>query len=247
MKLSYGINKLKIMLSEKLGAKTYKAKNNELIPEFKNRSVLVGVVKNTRQFEVLLRKRFYHIPMSQLSGCYFPIKYVAIYQSKKLFGKSSGIKICGTVLEYKTVKRKDITELPKPSEENYLYLKIGNWYKLPKTIEANEMEGAAFSTTPYLLGVAKESAQLAIRSAEEFVFLRHLTDTVKRLVKNHTPDGEDVVYKDYTVKLKGGCLHLYFGEVPEYVIGYDVFLNKPTDVIRDIFDYYPENYEKNEG
>ena len=54
------------------------------------------------------------------------------------------------------------------------------------------------------------------------------------------PDHDDVIFGEYTVKLKGGLLYLYFGEVVQYVIGYDVFLEKPMDVIRDIFDYYPE-------
>ena len=33
-------------------------------PDYKNRCVLVGVVRNTYQFEVLLREKFYHIPIS---------------------------------------------------------------------------------------------------------------------------------------------------------------------------------------
>jgi hypothetical protein len=63
---------------------------------------------------------------------------------------------------------------------------------------------------------------------------------VKKLVKLRRPDGEDVVYRDYTLKFVGGMIYLYFADVLEFAIGYDIFLERPTDIIREIFDYYPE-------
>ena len=93
---------------------------------YKNRNVLVGVVKNKNQFNVLLKRKFYHIPMSQVSDCSFPIEYVAIYQSKKIFGKESGIKVYGIVKSVVTLPRNQIEELPSRSDEKYLYIKVSN-------------------------------------------------------------------------------------------------------------------------
>ena len=208
--------------------------------KYKNRNVLVGVVKNINQFNVLLRRRFYHIPMSQLADCSFPIEYVAIYQSKKLFGKSSGIKAYGKVVSAVTLPRNQIEEIPSRSDEKYLYIKIKSWYKLVNPIKADEMDTVAFSTSEYLLKNAKTSSELRILSREEHELYNLLVNRVKKLVRTHTPDGEDIVFRDYTIKLKGGLLYLYFGDVIEYIIGYDVFLEKPMAVIKDIFNYYPE-------
>ncbi len=209
-------------------------------PEYKDRSVLVGVIRNPRQLDILIREKFYHIPLSQVNECQFPVKYVSIYQSKRLFGKNAGIRYYGKVESCTTLKRNKIREIPRMSQEKYLYFKIKNWQRLEKNIEAKEMEVTAFSTTPYMLKNCKDSAELQLRSREEHLLYIKLTKTVKMLVRDRIPDGEDIVYKDYTVKLKDGMLYLYFADVLEYVIGYDIFLDNPTNVIRDIFDYYPE-------
>ena len=208
--------------------------------DYKDRCVLVGVVRNTYQFEVLLREKFYHIPISQVNECQFPVKYIAIYQSKRFFGKKAGIRYFGEVESCSTVKRCAIKEIPKDSQEKYLYFKIKRWQLLDRAIEAKDMELTAFSTTLYLLKKSYDSSELVLRNREEHLFYKELLKKVKRLVKSRTPDGEKIIYKDYTLYLKGGMIHLYFADVLEYVIGYDVFLERPTDIIRDIFDYYPE-------
>ena len=209
-------------------------------PDYKNRCVLVGVVRNTYQFEVLLREKFYHIPISQVNECQFPVKYIAIYQSKRFFGKNAGIRYFGEVESCSTLKRCDIKEIPKDSEEKYLYFKIKRWQMLDKAIEAKDMELTAFSTTPYLLQKSYDSSELVLRNREEHLFYRELLKKVKRLVALRKPDGEDIVYKDYTLKLVGGMIYLFFADVLEYAVGYDIFLERPIDIIREIFDYYPE-------
>ena len=163
----------------------YKEKENVNtdIERYKNRNVLVGVVKNKSQFNVLLKRRFYHIPMSQLADCSFPIEYVAIYQSKKLFGKESGIKMYGIVKNAVTLPRNQIEEIPSMSDEKYLYIKVNGWYKLPKTIKADDMYAVAFSTREYLLKNAKTSSELCVSSKEEYELYDLLVKRVKKLVK----------------------------------------------------------------
>ncbi len=208
--------------------------------DYKDRCVLVGVVRNTYQFDVLLRERFYHIPISQVNECQFPVKYIAIYQSKRFFGKNAGIRYFGEVKSCSTVKRSNIHEIPKDSDEKYLYFKIKKWKLLDEAVEAREMEFTAFSTTLYLLNKSYDSAELLFRTREEHLFYRELLKKVKLLVRLRKPDGGEMSYKDYALKFKDGMIYLYFGDVLEYAIGYDIFLEKPTDIIREIFDYYPE-------
>lgn len=208
--------------------------------DYKDRCVLVGVVRSRYQFERLMRKRFYHIPLRQVTECFFPVKYIAIYQSKRFFGKNAGIRYFGEVEGCETVKRRDIREIPKDSDEKYLYFKIKKWRVLSKRIEAKEMENTAFSTTPYLLKNGKDSAELTLRSREEHLLYKKLIQRVNDLVRMRKPNGDDIVFKDYTLKLRGGMVHLFFSEILQYAVGYDVFLERPADLIRDIFDYYPE-------
>ncbi len=208
--------------------------------DYKDRCVLVGVVRNTYQFEVLLREKFYHIPISQVNECQLPVKYIAIYQSKRFFGKNAGIRYFGEVESCSTVKRSEIKEIPKDSCEKYLYFKIKRWQMLDKAIEAKDMELTAFSTTLYLLKKSYDSSELVLRNREEHLFYKEVLKKVKMLVKLRKPNGGKIIYRDYTLDFVGGMIYLYFADVLEYAIGYDVFLERPTDIIREIFDYYPE-------
>jgi len=210
-------------------------------PDFDNRNVLVGVIKNTAQLGYIMKYNFYHIPLNAVNECSFPVKYIAIYQSHKLFGANAGIRFFGEVKSCKTVSRREIHEIPKNSDEQYLYFTIKKWCKLEKrAIYAREMNGVAFSTTLFLLNNASDSTELQLRSREEYDFYHNLLKTIRSLVADNISDHPDIVYKDYTLKLKGGLLYLYFAEVLEYVIGYDTFLENPLAVVGNIFDYYPE-------
>ncbi len=223
-----------------VGSRKIKNKPEEIDSDFKGRNVLVGVVRNKYQFNLVLDKKFYHIPLSQVNECQFPVKYIAVYQSRKLFGKESGINYVGEVENFKTLKRSQIREIPKDSNDKYVYFKIKKWYKLERPIRSGEMNGVAFSTTMFLIKNSKNITELKIRSRDEYNFYHMLIKTVKRLVMNRVPDHEDIVFRDYTVKLKDGKLYLYFAEVLDCIIGYDVFLQEPFTVVTAIFDYYPE-------
>lgn len=215
--------------------------NEELSdPKFKDRCVLVGVLRNKHQLKVMLKERFYHIPVEAASGCSFPVRYIAVYQSKKLFGNQCGIRYYGKVESCNTVERCKIREIPKSGKEKYLYFKVKNWVLLDKTVSAKDMEDVAFSTTPYLLVSCKNSSELRIRSKEEYLFHKNLMNTVKNMVRHRIADGEDIIYRDYKVVLKGGILCLYFCDVLQYAIDYDCYLDNSMNVTRDIFDYYPE-------
>lgn len=207
---------------------------------FRDRNVLVGVVRSKRQRDLNIEKLFYHIPVSQCIDCQFPVRFVVIYQSKKQFGKESGIRFMGEVESTMTVPRREIKEIPKNSDEKYLYFKIKKWYKLKRTVEADGMDGAAFSTTSYLLGTSKRTSELRLKNLSECEFYRDLIDYVSGLVKRGITDGDDMTYGDHRLVFKKGTLCIFFGDVIECAVGYDVFLEEPMKVIGEMLDYYPE-------
>lgn len=209
-------------------------------PRFSDRCVLVGTVRGRYQLETALRQRFYHIPVSGVRNCSFPVKYVALYQSGARFGYRSGIRYYAKVKSCMTVPRWKIKEIPKNSDERYLYFKTGRWQVLPRAIVADEMENAAFSTTPYLLKNSRHSYELTVRSEDEQAFCHGLLTVVRDLIRRGMPDGETLRYKEHEVRLMNGMVHLFFEDALEYAVGYDVFLSEPMAVVRDIFDYYPE-------
>ena len=238
MKVAEKVSRIGNLISQ-IFVNTEQSKNS-VDSRFTPRNVLVGVLRNKYQFYRAIRCKFYHIPMCQLINCDMPLKYVALYQSKKLFGKSSGIRYYGEVESCITVPRNKIKEIPKNSDEPYLYIKIKKWRRLQNTITAKEMESVAFSTTMYLLRNATNSTELYFRTEDEYDFYNVLVKVVKGLVRNRIPSHRDIVYRDYTVKLKDGYLYLYFADAVQCIIGYDIFLNNPMDIVKHIFDYYPE-------
>ena len=208
--------------------------------KFKNRCVLIGVVRNRYQFSLSIREKFYHVPMSQMTDCYLPVKLIALYQSPRFFGIRSGVRFIGEVESCDTVKRCEIAEIPKNSNEKYMYFRISRWHKLDRPIKSGGMDKVVFSTTPYLMNVAKTIPELSVRSEDELALYKTLVERVKNLVKNEQPDGDDITYGDHVIKLRGGILCVYFSEMIECAVGYDVFLDDPMKVVSAIFDYYPE-------
>ena len=214
--------------------------NESDLMKYKDRCVLIGVVRGKRQFAVNLNKMFYHIPVSQATDCQFPVRFIGIYQSKRFFGRNAGINYLGEVESCSTLPRSQIKEIPRQSDEKYFYFKIKSWFKLKTTIKANEMNVTAFSTTPYLLGESKFTSELTVRNSNEHEMYKNLTNIVTDLVKKGCPDGPNIVYEDHTIMLKKGVLCVYFRDMIECAVGFDIFLEEPMKIIREIFDYYPE-------
>ena len=61
------------------------------------RDVLVGSLRDREQLKIALEHNFYHVPSRQLGEDDLPIRYVAIYQSRNIFGTEAGIRYYGEV------------------------------------------------------------------------------------------------------------------------------------------------------
>lgn len=154
------------------------------------RDVLIGTLGRKQQLTACLNHCFYHIPAVHIKDGEFPIRYVAIYQSKTLFGAEAGIRYYGEVIKCIPVRRGEITEIPaRPGTENTLYYRfeVKEWKQLCKPIVAKEMGFVRSFTNLFLLEHSAEMPELWIRSEEEY----RLYSELKRAVNDASINDEE--------------------------------------------------------
>ena len=128
--------------------------------------------------------------MEHIKDSEFPIRYVAIYESKRLFGAGVGIQNYGEVTKCSPVRRDEITELAaRPETEDKLYYRfeIKEWKHLSQPIAAKEMGFVRKFSNLFLFEHSAEIPELWIRSEEEY----SLYSELKRAVNNTTINDED--------------------------------------------------------
>lgn len=105
--------------------------------DWSEENVLVGSLSSKEQWNDCFSKNYYYIPAESLNAEYHQVQYIAIYQSKKLFGEDAGILYYGEVVETSTVARKAINDLggrTHPEAKCYRFA-IKKWLRLSKKIE----------------------------------------------------------------------------------------------------------------
>lgn len=121
--------------------------------------VLIGTVKNKKQFEVNFEEKFYHIPEAVLPKDMLPVEYVALYLPAGTFGDEDGcIRWYGKVKDIKCIKRKEIGSIPaRNGEMMYYRFDIEEWKKLDTPIirECGGIYVKAFTSLEKLLSARK--------------------------------------------------------------------------------------------
>ncbi|CAI3232384.1 Conserved hypothetical protein, DUF524 domain [Clostridium neonatale] len=136
---------------------------------FNERNVLVGTLKDKEQYNINISNKFYHMPKKNINLVKNNIKYIALYKSKNFFGEDSGITCYGKVKEINVLKRNEITEIPKASDELYCRFEIEEWIELSHKIISNGFPlRRPIYTTFYLLNNANTLEELCIKNKEEF-------------------------------------------------------------------------------
>ena len=69
------------------------------------------------------------------------VKYIALHESKSANPDKYGIHHYGKVVNYQLVKRSDIKELPKNSDELYYRFEIDRWCNCDKQIAPQKFYG----------------------------------------------------------------------------------------------------------
>lgn len=136
--------------------------------DFSESDTLVGVMRNPRQFGVCLKRKFYHIPAVYVEEYPIP-KYIALYQSQRLFGDEvSGVRYYGEVKKCTPVRRSRIREIPGNSNELYYKFKIKAWKRLDSPISSGELGFVRLFTNKFLLQNVEDISALTISDAYEF-------------------------------------------------------------------------------
>lgn len=199
-----------------------------------NRDVLIGSLRNRAQLGVALQHRFYHIPASQLPESAFPIHYVAIYQSKNFFGSEAGIRYYGVVTKCIPVKRNQIRELPKDSEEDYYRLEVKEWKQLECVVAPKEFGQVRCLTNLFLLEHSIDYPELLLRSEEEYRLYMELKRAVRNPKINEENSDLGFQFNKATILFEEDEIHIY--REHKLIARYTVaeFTRTPNAVFRKI-------------
>lgn len=143
--------------------------------KFVGKNVLVGSLREPAQLNLALTHRFYHMPLKNIADhkLLTQIEYIAMCQSRKKFkGQgNTGIEWYGRVLDWKVVRRSEITERPaRPGTEEELYVKfaIERWEQRDKPIAlGGQGIYTCLYTSKYMFDRASEIAELKLENEED--------------------------------------------------------------------------------
>ena len=202
--------------------------------DWNQRDVLVGALRNRAQWDTCLKYKFYHIPASKIRDADLPIHYVAIYQSINIFGREAGIRYYGEVTKTSAVKRRDIREIPKNSDEAYYRFEIKEWKELNIPLVAKEVRDFPFFTNMFLLQHCPDVPDLHISSEEEY----RLYIEVRRLANdasvNETDAEPGFKYDDKTIIMENGDIVVLKDGTKIEQISIETFMRKPRESMRVI-------------
>jgi hypothetical protein len=150
--------------------------------------VLVGSLGSVSQFDDNLARKYYYVPAKSVTKDALTVDYIALYQSRTLFGKDAGIKYYGKVSEAKELLRKEINFPMRKGngEEKYYAFRVESWKTLPITVGVRfETVYKPRLTNIFLLEHCTESYELFdIKSCEQFVLLHEVKQLLGGIYKN---------------------------------------------------------------
>lgn len=213
--------------------------------DWKRRDVLAGALRNRSQLETSLKHKFYHIPAAWISESDLPIHYVAIYQSINLFGKEAGIRYYGEVIRCSLVKRREIREIPKNSDELYYRLEIKEWKEMNVPLVAKEVRDFPFFTNMFLLQHCSEVPNLRIKTAEEYRLYTELKRLSQDSAVNDEENTNSFMYNDKRIVLENGNIQVIASDRIMEQVTLESFSRKPSAVFSVIKNFLNSTEEQN--
>ena len=146
--------------------------------DWTRRDVLVGSLRSKEQWDECYAKNYYYVPIKNMPTNSRQANYIAIYQSKNLYGKDAGILYYGEVLQTQVLPRKEINSLPShaSAEEKYYRFTIKEWKELDERIayEAEWVYKPRY-TNLFLLQNCKKTFELFnIKNEEDYRLVSEL-------------------------------------------------------------------------
>lgn len=155
--------------------------------ETERKNMLIGTVKSKEQLQINLNYNFYYMPVSQLFETNRYYDYIAIYQSQINFGEESGIEYFGEIGDIKLLRRCEITEIPRDSQEKYIRFSV-KWKKRKNKINPDCYIKSFLETSYLIFKNAQNVSELYIKNYEEYKlyeFLKDNFENVKASVTGH--------------------------------------------------------------
>ena len=176
--------------------------------------VLVGTFGSIEQFNVNYDKGFYYVPAKVFDTSKLPVRYVALYQSAKMFKEDAGIRYYGEVTTTSVVKRKDISvkmTRNNPDEDYYLF-RVREWKALPAPIAVKEEGVKVYNMTNlFLLTHCTYSYELFhIHSEEQYRLLHELKRMFDHTEMNADGNSDPVYQIDdaHSIWVHEGCFEV---------------------------------------
>ena len=198
--------------------------------DISEQDTLVGAMRSPRQFGICLKRRFYHIPAVYIEEYPIP-KYIALYQSQRMFGEEvSGVKYYGEVKKCTPMRRSKIREIPKNSNEIYYKFKIKKWKRLDRTVESGELGFVRLFTNLFLLQNVDDVSALTIDNLYDlrlYKLLKLASEALdgEALMAHFSIDGFDIIFSKEIIYLcDSGKIHerywrVGFAQTPSLVLG----------------------------
>lgn len=205
--------------------------------DWSERDVLIGTLSKRQQLDSCLKYRFYHIPAERLKDSDFPIRYIALYQSKALFGSEAGVRYYGEVTKCIPLSRGEITEIkPRPGTETkrYYRFEVKEWKRLSKPIVAKEMGFVRSFTNRFLLEHSAEMPELWIRSEEEYRLYSELKRAVNDTTINDADNNLGFNFGNFTLIFEDGNILISKGKQIFAKYAISDFSRRPNAVFRQI-------------
>ncbi len=210
---------------------------NKASLEWTERDTLVGVLRDEAQLDIALKNKFYHIPDKYITNSDFPIKYVAIYQSKRLFRNRAGIYYYGEVESVKWIKRSTIREIPKDSNEHYFRFNIKEWKTLEKPIEAKELGFIRFFTNFQMMLSSTEIPQLMLKNKELHDMYCKIKNAIEEVQKNPLMEPPILHFGNLNILVELDDLMLFRHTKPVNCFSVYDFIDLPNTVMTQIYKY----------
>jgi hypothetical protein len=161
--------------------------------------VMVGLVKNEKNYRVHRMEKFYHIPVYQLKKGWQEAKYLALYLPKRVSQGRNGIYFYGKITDIEIKKRNHITGLPSSRQNDYAVIHVEGWRMLDAVIPPVGYGIRVYTiTTLNILKQAKELPELFMKSREEVTLWRML-----RRISNRVRTELDDDYLDQATEIQG--------------------------------------------
>ena len=174
--------------------------------DFSEYDTLVGAMRSPRQFGISLKRKFYHIPAFFVEEYPIP-KYIALYQSQRMFGDEvAGVKYYGEVKKCTPMRRSKIREIPKDSNEIYYKFKIKRWNRLDMTVSSGEIGFVRIFTSFFLLENVDDVSAFSLSDAYEFrlyKLLKSANSIIKdeNCISHFSIDGFDIIFTNQIIYL----------------------------------------------